>query len=156
METSAERQGLTFVSLPLRRHWESDGPCPSNSIRQACTRPIGPRQAPLWTNLRRATPYADAQTVPTQAGVRRNVTLERHLWIRLIRARRSGKLSDYRGFFLVATAAAIYRLRVPDAAGLKEKFDVAAVMGDPDGSRWNLSHGQTSSWRVGGKPLALR
>ena len=110
----------------------------------------------LWTNLRRATPYADAQTVPTQAGVRPNVTLELHLWIRLIRARRSGKLSDYRGFCLVATGAAIYRLRVPDAAGLKEKFDVAAVMGDPDGSRWNLSHGQTSSWRVGGKPLALR
>ena len=63
---------------------------------------------------------------------------------------------DYRGFCLVATGAAIYGLRVPDAAGLKEKFDVAAVMGDPDGSRWNLSHGQTSSWRVGGKPLALR
>ena len=74
----------------------------------------------------------------------------------LIRARRLGKLSDYRGFCLVATRAAIYRLPVLDAAGLKEKFDVAAVMGDPDGSRWNLSHGQTSSWRVGGKPLALR
>ena len=74
----------------------------------------------------------------------------------LIRARRLGKLSDYRAFCLVATRAAIYGLRVPDAAGLKEKFDVAAVMGDPDGSRWNLSHGQTSSWRVGGKPLALR
>ena len=71
-------------------------------------------------------------------------------------SRTIGKLSDYRGFCLVATGAAIYGLRVPDAAGLKEKFDVAAVMGDPDGSRWNLSHGQTSSWRVGGKPLALR